>query len=57
MAGRCAAHPTDLSDAEWVVLAPLIPPPKPGGQPPEHSRREIVDALAYWLRAGLAFLL
>lgn len=57
MTDRRAAYPTDLSDAEWVVLAPLIPPPKPGGRPPEHSRREIIDALAYWLRAGCAWRL
>ncbi|MDT0454080.1 IS5 family transposase [Streptomyces hesseae] len=57
MADRRAVYPTDLSDAEWVVLAPLIPPPKPGGRPPEHSRREIIDALAYWLRAGCAWRL
>ncbi|WP_419248630.1 transposase [Streptomyces melanogenes] len=47
-------YPTDLSDAEWVVLAQLVPPPRPGGRPPEHPRRELIDALAYWLRAGCA---
>ncbi|MGA5135386.1 transposase [Streptomyces olivoreticuli] len=57
MTGQRAAYPTDLSDAEWVVLAPLVPPPKPGDRPPEHSRREIIDALAYWLRAGCAWRL
>lgn len=46
-------YPTDLSDAEWVVLAQLVPPPRPGGRPPEHPRRELIDALAYWLRAYL----
>lgn len=48
-------YPTDPSDAEWAVLAPLVPPPKPGGRPPKHSRRELFDALAYWLRAGGAW--
>ncbi|RSO04539.1 IS5 family transposase [Streptomyces sp. WAC 06783] len=56
MAGR-RAYPTDLSDAEWVVLEPLVPLPKPGGRPPKHSRRELIDALAYWVRAGCAWLL
>jgi hypothetical protein len=28
---RC--YPTDLTDAEWQLLAPFIPAPKPGGQP------------------------
>ncbi|MBF6049016.1 IS5 family transposase [Streptomyces sp. NRRL B-1677] len=54
---RRAAYPTDLSDVEWEVLAPLVPPPKPGGRPPKHARREIVDALSYWLRAGCAWRL
>lgn len=56
MAGRCA-YPSDLADGEWAVLAPLVPPPKPGGRSPTHSRRELVNALAYWLRAGCAWRL
>ncbi|MFJ4478851.1 IS5 family transposase [Streptomyces xanthochromogenes] len=56
MAGRCA-YPSDLADGEWAVLAPLVPLPKPGGRSPTHSRRELVNALAYWLRAGCAWRL
>jgi len=26
-------YPSDLSDHEWEILAPLIPPTKPGGRP------------------------
>src|SRR5919204_354089 len=52
-----AAYPTDLSDAEWQLLAPLIPMPKTGGRPAVHERREIVNAVAYWLRAGCAWRL
>ena len=33
-------YATDLTDAEWQLLAPLIPAPKPGGRPPLHDRRE-----------------
>jgi len=50
-------YPTDLSDAEWGLVGPLIPPVKPGGRPAVHQRREIVNALAYWLRAGCAWRL
>jgi putative transposase len=46
------AYPSDLTDAEWAVLAPLVPPPKPGGRPPTHDRREIVNAILYVLRTG-----
>ena len=54
---RRRPYATDLTDAEWQLLAPLIPPPKPGGRPPVHDRRELVNAMAYWLRAGCAWRL
>ena len=50
-------YPTDLSDVEWEQVEPLVPPVKQGGRPALHQRREIVDALAYWLRAGCAWRL
>jgi putative transposase len=50
-------YPTDLTDAEWQLLAPLIPAPKPGGRPALHDRRELVNAMASWLRAGCAWRL
>ncbi|MEV5576071.1 transposase [Spirillospora sp. NPDC052269] len=46
-----------LFEDEWALVAPLIPPPKPCGHPPVHPRREIVNALAYWVRAGCAWRL
>jgi transposase len=50
-------YPSDLTDAEWAVLEPLIPPPKPGGRPTKHPRREIVNAIRYVLRSGEAWRL
>lgn len=50
-------YPTDLSDAEWRILEPLVPAPKPGGRPALHSRREIVNAIRYVLRGGGAWRL
>jgi putative transposase len=50
-------YATDLSDREWALLAPLIPAPKPGGRPAVHERRELVNAMLYWLRAGCAWRL
>ncbi|MDQ3541795.1 MAG: transposase, partial [Chloroflexota bacterium] len=41
----CQPYPSDLTDAEWAILAPLVPAPKPGGRPPRHDRRELVDAM------------
>ena len=50
-------YPTDLTDAQWAILAPLVPAPKPGGRPARHERREIVEAILYVLRAGCAWRL
>jgi putative transposase len=50
-------YATDLSDREWALLAPLIPAPKPGGRPVVHDRRELVNAMLYWLRSGCAWRL
>jgi putative transposase len=49
-------YPTDLTDAEWRLLAPLIPP-QAGCRPPIHDRCELVNAMAYWVRAGWAWRL
>ena len=48
-------YPTDLTDAQWTILEPDVPPPTPGGRPPKHSRRELVDAMRYIFRSGGAW--
>lgn len=50
---RRQAYPSDVSDAEWVVIEPLLPP-QPGGRgrPRKVSLREIWNALRYQLRTG-----
>ena len=45
-------YPTDLSDAEWQVLEPLVPPIKAGGRPANYTRRDILNAILYVLRSG-----
>ena len=51
------AYPTDLTDKEWELLEPLIPPPKPGGRPRTADMREVVNATFYQLRSGGAWRL
>ncbi len=51
------AYATDLTDAEWRILAPLVPAPAPHGRPVDYPRREIVNALLYLNRAGCAWRL
>jgi putative transposase len=46
------AYSTDLSDAEWEILAPLIPPAKPGGHPRTSDLRSICNAIFYVLKTG-----
>jgi putative transposase len=45
-------YPSDLTDAQWEMLEPLVPAPKPGPQPAKYTRREIVNAIFYITRAG-----
>jgi len=48
---------TDLSDAEWECVAPLLPPVSLHGRPRLHSQHEIVNAILYLLRSGCAWRL
>lgn len=50
-------YPTDLSDAQWALLEPLLPVPATGGRREKHPRREIVNAILYLDRAGCAWRL
>jgi len=53
------AYPSDLTDAEWEILGPLVPPAiaYPNLQQPVHPRREIVNAIRYRTRTGCAWRL
>jgi putative transposase len=43
---------TDLTDAQWKLIKPLIPPAKPGGRPREVDMREALNTLLYQARTG-----
>lgn len=43
---------TDLTDEQWVILEPLIPPAKHGGRPREVDMREVLNTLFYLNRTG-----
>ena len=49
---RGLRYPSDLSDAEWVLIAPLIPPAKHGGRHREVNVREVLNAIFYVLSTG-----
>ena len=46
------AYPSDLSDAEYAVLRPHVPTPRPRGRPWRWPVREILDAVFYIVRTG-----
>src|SRR2546421_5761222 len=50
-------YASDLSDAEWTLLEPLIPPAKTGGRPRSVNMRQILNGLFYVLRSGGAWRL
>ena len=45
-------YPSDLTDAEWEVLRPLIPGPAKLGRPPRYEKRAILNAIFYVVRNG-----
>ena len=45
-------YPSDLTDAEWSVIEPLIPPAKRGGNKRTVAMREVVNGLMYVLSTG-----
>jgi putative transposase len=45
-------YPSDLTDEQWAVLGPLIPPARPGGRPRKTDIRQVVNALLYVNREG-----
>jgi putative transposase len=51
------AYQTDLSDAEWTYIEPLIPTPRVPGRPRVHTLREILNAIFYMVRSGCAWRL
>ncbi|GIH73269.1 IS5 family transposase [Sphaerimonospora thailandensis] len=45
-------YPSDLTDAQWELIQPLLPEPNTGGRPEKHPRREVVNAVLYVVRSG-----
>ncbi|WP_432757307.1 transposase [Consotaella aegiceratis] len=52
IARKTKRYPTDLTDAEWTMIAPLLPKPAKRGRKPSVDMREIVSAIRYMTRSG-----
>jgi len=45
-------YPSDLTNGEWALIEPLIPPAKKGGAKRTVNLREVVNGLLYVLSTG-----
>ena len=48
-------YPSDLTDGEWAIIEPLLPPPVPAGAPRKVNLREVINAIYYVLTTGCAW--
>lgn len=49
---RTTPYPSDLTDEQWALLAPYIPPSKPGGRPRTVDMRALLNGIFYQNRTG-----
>ena len=54
MSARRLTYTTDLTDDEWQILKPLLPPDKSGGRPRKYPIRGVINGIQYVLRGGCA---
>ena len=45
-------YDTDLTDAAWALVAPVLPAARPGGRPRTTNLRAVLNAIFYLLRTG-----
>ena len=45
-------YPSDLTDDEWALVKPFIPPPKPGGGKRRTDMRAVMNGVMYILSTG-----
>jgi putative transposase len=48
-------YPSDLTDAEWLIVKRCIPAAKPGGHPRTVDMREILNGVFYVSRTGCSW--
>jgi transposase len=51
-ARRAPRYASDLTDREWALIAPLLPPPRLIGRPRSTDLREVVNAIFYMATTG-----
>jgi putative transposase len=53
---KIAKYDTDLTDAQWTFLEPLLPKPRSRGRPPT-DRRRVINAILYMIKGGIQWRL
>src|SRR5215469_3240787 len=48
--GKC--YETDLNEAAWRLIEPMLPAPRPGGRPRTTDLRAVLNTIFYLLRTG-----
>ena len=48
-------YPSDLTDKEWALVRPLLPPASGEGRRRKTDLREIINALRYLIRSGCSW--
>ena len=45
-------YPTDVTDEQWRIVEPMVPPEKPGGRHRSVDMREVLNGINYLVRTG-----
>jgi putative transposase len=48
-------YPSDLTDEQWQLLKPLLPPAKHGGRPRTTDMRQMLNGILYLVRSGCSW--
>jgi hypothetical protein len=55
---RVRRYPSDMTDAEWAAIRPLLPVPAwlqgRGGRPEGYCHRQLLDAIRYLVTGGIS---
>jgi len=48
-------YPSNLTNEQWKLIEPLLPPVKPGGRPRTTELREVINGIMYLVRTGCSW--
>ncbi len=49
------SYPSDLTEEQWSIIAPMIPPAEPGGRHRKVDMREVFNGILYLNRTGCSW--